>query len=195
MRSHAPRVGSNATVLECFQRSNDTVGTVLCLSHPTFRYFSLRQWSAAPLSAVRSEDDNANELPANWRWWCSGVLALGSMLRPRNRTSTTIIKGRCPRERLEACNSSGADHCRALSASRDQGRRRGLDLAGRATANSTSRKKALRKAGLLIGSVYRLRVTSIPLAEGLEVFPTIEVIDRLYAPLGPAAPLCRCPSN
>ncbi len=43
------------------------------------------------------------------------------------------------------------------------------------------------RAGLLIGSVYRLRVTNITLAsggEGLEVFPSIEVIDRLYAPLG-----------
>ena len=43
---------------------------------------------------------------------------------------------------------------------------------------------APRKAGLLIGAVYRLRVTNIRLAEGLEVFPTIEVIDRLYPPPG-----------
>ena len=44
---------------------------------------------------------------------------------------------------------------------------------------------APRRVGLLIGSVYRLRVTNIPLpqAEGLEIFPTIEVIDRTYAPL------------
>lgn len=41
---------------------------------------------------------------------------------------------------------------------------------------------ATRKAGFLIGAVYRLRVTNIRMAEGLEVFPTIEVIDRLYAP-------------
>ena len=41
-----------------------------------------------------------------------------------------------------------------------------------------------RKAGMLIGPVYRLRVTNIHLAEGLEVFPTIEVIDRLYPPCG-----------
>jgi hypothetical protein len=37
--------------------------------------------------------------------------------------------------------------------------------------------------GLLIGSVYRLRVTNIPQQEGQEVFPTIEVIDRIYPPL------------
>ncbi len=43
---------------------------------------------------------------------------------------------------------------------------------------------APRKAGFLIGAVYRLRVTNIPLAEGAEVFPTIEIIDRLYAPTG-----------
>jgi hypothetical protein len=41
---------------------------------------------------------------------------------------------------------------------------------------------APRKVGLLIGAVYRLRVTTIRRAEGLEVFPTIEPIDRLYAP-------------
>jgi uncharacterized repeat protein (TIGR01451 family) len=41
-----------------------------------------------------------------------------------------------------------------------------------------------REVGLLIGAVYRLRVTGIHLAEGLEVFPTIEIIDRLYPPIG-----------
>ena len=49
------------------------------------------------------------------------------------------------------------------------------------------RQAVPRRVGLLIGSVYRLRVTNIPMpegGEGLEVFPTIEVIDRLYAPLG-----------
>jgi hypothetical protein len=39
-------------------------------------------------------------------------------------------------------------------------------------------------AGMLIGSVYRLRVTNIPEQAGLEVYPTIEVIDRLYPPIG-----------
>jgi hypothetical protein len=35
-------------------------------------------------------------------------------------------------------------------------------------------------AGLLIGGVYRLRVGRIPQNEGYEVFPTVEVIDRIY---------------
>src|SRR5271157_3293839 len=45
-------------------------------------------------------------------------------------------------------------------------------------------EKAPRRVGLLIGSVYRLRVTNIPppQAEGMEVFPSIEIIDRTYAP-------------
>jgi len=38
------------------------------------------------------------------------------------------------------------------------------------------------RLGLLIGQVYRLRVANIPLSPGLEVFPTVELIDRLYAP-------------
>lgn len=42
------------------------------------------------------------------------------------------------------------------------------------------------RVGMLIAPVYRLRVTNIPLHEGEEVFPTIEVIDRLYPPAGQA---------
>lgn len=42
------------------------------------------------------------------------------------------------------------------------------------------------KAGFLIGSVYRMRITNIPFNEGLELYPTIEVIDRLYPPPGQA---------
>jgi hypothetical protein len=37
-------------------------------------------------------------------------------------------------------------------------------------------------AGMLIGAVYRLKVVRIPFHEGAEVFPTIEVVDRLYPP-------------
>lgn len=36
------------------------------------------------------------------------------------------------------------------------------------------------KVGLRIGSVYRFKVTSISNFEGLELFPSLEVIDRLY---------------
>jgi hypothetical protein len=38
------------------------------------------------------------------------------------------------------------------------------------------------RAGLLLGRPYRVRVMNVPLYEGLEVFPTIEVVDRLYTP-------------
>jgi hypothetical protein len=41
-----------------------------------------------------------------------------------------------------------------------------------------------RKFGLFIGAVYRFRVTDIPEYEGLEVYPSIEVIDRIYPPVG-----------
>jgi hypothetical protein len=40
--------------------------------------------------------------------------------------------------------------------------------------------------GMLIGHVYRLKVANIKFHEGREVFPTIEVIDRLYPPPGQA---------
>ena len=38
--------------------------------------------------------------------------------------------------------------------------------------------------GLFISPVYRLKVTNIALRPGAEVFPTLEIIDRLYPPLG-----------
>jgi hypothetical protein len=38
--------------------------------------------------------------------------------------------------------------------------------------------------GLLVGAVYRLSAINLPFRPGVEVYPTIEVIDRLYAPLG-----------
>jgi hypothetical protein len=45
-------------------------------------------------------------------------------------------------------------------------------------------QEAPRNVGLLIAPVYRLRVSNLPGAEGYEVFPTVEVIDRLYPPPG-----------
>jgi uncharacterized repeat protein (TIGR01451 family) len=38
--------------------------------------------------------------------------------------------------------------------------------------------------GMHIGPVYRLKVTEIPNHPGLEVFPTVELVDRLYPPPG-----------
>ena len=40
------------------------------------------------------------------------------------------------------------------------------------------------KAGLLIGRVYRYRVGNIPQLPGVEVYPTVEVINRLHPPPG-----------
>jgi hypothetical protein len=40
------------------------------------------------------------------------------------------------------------------------------------------------KSAMLIGPVYRMRITGIPLHEGEEVYPSIEVVDRLYPPVG-----------
>jgi hypothetical protein len=51
----------------------------------------------------------------------------------------------------------------------------------------TEPKPAKLQAGMLIGQVYRLKVANIRNFEGQEVFPTIEVIDRLYPPPGQAA--------
>jgi hypothetical protein len=43
------------------------------------------------------------------------------------------------------------------------------------------------KAGMLIGAVYRIKMTNIPGLAGVEIFPSIEVINRIYPPRGLAA--------
>ncbi|MFK7735272.1 MAG: hypothetical protein AB8B50_04540 [Pirellulaceae bacterium] len=37
---------------------------------------------------------------------------------------------------------------------------------------------------MMVGAVYRVRVTNIPFRPGQELYPTIEILDRLYAPPG-----------
>jgi hypothetical protein len=38
--------------------------------------------------------------------------------------------------------------------------------------------------GMLVGAVYRFRVTGIPFRPGQELYPSVEVIDRIFAPAG-----------
>jgi len=38
--------------------------------------------------------------------------------------------------------------------------------------------------GLLVGRVYRFKIINLPGAEGAELFPTLEILDRLYPPPG-----------
>lgn len=43
------------------------------------------------------------------------------------------------------------------------------------------------RAALLVGRVYRLKVTNIPFHPGQEVYPSVELINRLYPPPGAEA--------
>jgi hypothetical protein len=60
----------------------------------------------------------------------------------------------------------------------------GAIIATAETGQFSGEQAAPVTVGLLIGSVYRLRVTGIPHHPGMEVYPTIEVIDRIYPPGG-----------
>lgn len=40
------------------------------------------------------------------------------------------------------------------------------------------------QAGLLVGHVYRIKVSDMPEFPGLELYPTIELLDRLHPPAG-----------
>jgi hypothetical protein len=45
-------------------------------------------------------------------------------------------------------------------------------------------ERSTRLVGLLLAPVYRLKITGIRNFEGQEVFPTLEIVDRTYPPLG-----------
>jgi hypothetical protein len=61
-----------------------------------------------------------------------------------------------------------------------EGARIALASEGRSAASQSN--EAL--VGMQIGFVYRLTLTSIPNNEGVDIYPTIELIDRLYPPPG-----------
>lgn len=42
------------------------------------------------------------------------------------------------------------------------------------------------QAAVLVGHVYRMRISDMPQYPGVELYPTIEVLDRLHPPLGQA---------
>ena len=60
----------------------------------------------------------------------------------------------------------------------------GLEVSAAIEGQFDSAQPAPAMFGMLIGPVYRLKITRIPRNEGHEVYPTIEVINRLYPPQG-----------
>ncbi len=60
----------------------------------------------------------------------------------------------------------------------------GLEVSAAVEGQFDSSQPAPATFGMLIGPVYRLKITRIPRNEGCEVYPTIEVINRLYPPQG-----------
>lgn len=60
----------------------------------------------------------------------------------------------------------------------------GLQVSLAAYGQFQEAQSAPMRVGMQVGRVYRLRVMGIPLHDGEELFPTIEIIDRLYTPSG-----------
>ncbi|MEA1951177.1 MAG: hypothetical protein U9N87_07320 [Planctomycetota bacterium] len=61
---------------------------------------------------------------------------------------------------------------------------KGAMVSTAAEGSFESPRPAPLRVGMLVGPIYRVRVMNIPLAPGVEVFPTIELVDRIYAPRG-----------
>ena len=60
----------------------------------------------------------------------------------------------------------------------------GSQLALAASSGFTPSVEGPLQAGLLVGAAYRVQVSQIPGQPGVEIFPTVEVIDRLHPPPG-----------
>lgn len=60
----------------------------------------------------------------------------------------------------------------------------GVQIALAADGNFTESQDAPVKVGMLVAPVYRLKVTNVPNRDGEELFPTIEIVDRVYPPRG-----------
>lgn len=61
---------------------------------------------------------------------------------------------------------------------------KGARISPAAGSNFLAGKQDSLLIGLQIGPVYRFRITEIPSNPGLELFPTVELVDRLYPPAG-----------
>ncbi len=61
---------------------------------------------------------------------------------------------------------------------------RGALVAGAVEGQFEELAPAPQTYGMNIGKVYRFRVTGIRLHPGVEVFPTVEIVDRTHPPLG-----------
>ena len=146
------------------------------------RKITLTAWSPCPAArrlgallpsgaGCRHHGDSDPPRPGPGRY-ASGPGDGGSLLAPWRDASGSDWQPATP---------AGRTIARFLPASGDQGPAGAL-ISLAAGQQFDAGQAAPRRAGLLIGSVYRLRVTNIPQAEGLEVFPTIEVIDRFMPP-------------
>jgi hypothetical protein len=60
----------------------------------------------------------------------------------------------------------------------------GVRIAARVDSEFREPRENSLLVGMQIGPVYQFKVTNIPFAEGAEVFPTIELVNRLYPPPG-----------
>lgn len=82
--------------------------------------------------------------------------------------------------RLQTLRQGLAGYCQPVAIHLPRGAR--VSLPGDGAFEPPEEGPAL--VGMQIGHVYRFKVTDIPRYEGLEVFPSIEVIDRLHPPEG-----------
>lgn len=103
-------------------------------------------------------------------------LPRGNFHRPLHADYPPGVVGQA---RLAGRGGPVAGYFQPVAISGPGGSRFALPLSG-GMAPSSSRLTA----GLLIGGVYRFQITHIPGAEGVELFPTVEVIDRTYPPPG-----------
>lgn len=125
-------------------------------------------FSSTPPSSAQAPNGNAGYLPLSARM-TPGQVARWSALSGRSVS---------PRERYFQ-----PIEVRLTNTGPDGGGRVTWYAMGRGSQMAAS-SRTPHAAGLLVGATYRVRISDMPEFPGVQVYPTIEVIDRLHPPLG-----------
>lgn len=112
-------------------------------------------------------------------WSAEGSRVCAQLTSPHFENWADLPPGEVGRRQLER-GGPLRGYFQPVSVSAPEGAHVSLLIEGRFHSFETS--NAL--AGMLIGQVYKVRVTRIPGQAGFEVYPSIEIIDRVFPPQG-----------
>lgn len=130
-------------------------------------------------------------LRGGWKRWGIAMVLAGSLVGGRVSISAEPGRGFYPLNQSTAPGVAGtwavaaspelASYFQPVSVELPEGGSIGFYPSGSSTAIAVAAPGAAR---LQVGKVYRLRIADMPQYPGVELYPTVELIDRLHPPTG-----------